>query len=708
MATDPICGMFVAEGPDALQLVRENRTYYFCSSECLRQFAEPEQELRRLRRKLALAWPLAIVVVLLAYVFHPPGAVWYAFVLASVVEFYPGWQFFTGTFDALRARMWNMDVLIAVGTGAAYGFSVVALFLPGRLPQAFYFDASALIVTLILTGNYLEHLTRESARRSLTRLQEVLPATAFRLRAGVEGEVPLAELDVGDRVRVRPGGRIPVDGTVLEGSSTADESLLTGESLPAVKRPGDAVIAGSINGDGALEVRTDRVGPDTVLAHVGQLVTEAETSRVPVQRLANRIASAFVPFVLGLAVATTVAWWLAGVGASVAVLVFVSVVITACPCAFAIATPAAIVVGTGRAAEEGIVFKGGDSLERASRIDLVLTDKTGTLTLGRPSLTDVVPLAGQSADELLSVAAAVEQASEHPLARAVVERARQPPRPLAAVTQVRAIPGEGVRGIVNGREVGVGQFQRAESDGAGESQRRSIVDGFESEGKTWSIVTRDGSLLGVLAFSDPVRPGTAEAVRALATDGIPVVLVTGDHAAAARKVGGQVGIVEVHSEMSPAAKLSLIRRFQSAGRRVAFVGDGINDAPALAAADLGIAVGAATAVAQETSGVILLRSDFRGVALALRLGRRTVSKVRGNLTWAIGYNAVLLPVAMGALVPWLGLRVFEILPITGAIAMALSSTSVVVNSLSLRWVRLRPPGRRDRTADRPRGNPARA
>jgi len=705
MATDPICGMFVAEGPAALQLLRENRTYYFCSGECLRQFAEPHQELRRLRRKLAVAWPLSVVLVGLAYVYHPPGAVWVAFVLATIVEFYPGWQFFTGTRDALRGRVWNMDILIAVGTGAAYGYSAVALLVPGLLPGAFYFDASALIVTLILTGNYLEHLTRESARKSLRRLQELLPATALRIRSGTESEVPLSEVLPGDRVRVRPGGRIPVDGTVVEGLSNANESLLTGEALPVAKQPGDGVIAGSINGEGLLEISAVRVGLDTVLAQVGQLVAEAETSRVPLQALANRIAAAFVPFVLGLALVAAFAWWLSGVGVSVTVLVFVSVVITACPCAFAIATPAAIVVGTGRAAEEGILFKGKDSLERANRIDLVLTDKTGTLTLGRPVLTDVVPLAGESADDVLLLAAGVEQGSEHPFARAVVAAARERGWKLPGAAQVRTVPGEGVMGVVNGIEVGVRHSRATAGVGTPPARLPDSTGVLEAQGKAWSVVTRSGEPIGVLAFFDEVRPGTSEAVRTLAADGVPVVLVTGDHAAAAQNVARQVGITTVHSEMSPAAKLTLLRRFQSEGRRVAFVGDGINDAPALAAADLGIAVGAATAVAQETSGVILLRSDFRGVALALRVGRRTVRKVRGNLAWAVGYNAVLLPVAMGALVPWLGLGVFLVLPITGALAMALSSTSVVVNSLSLRWVRLEPraglPARTDRGPSSP-------
>jgi len=688
MATDPVCGMFVEEGPDALQLVRENRTYFFCATTCLRQFAEPEQELRRLRTKLAVAWPLSVVILILTYAVHPPGGLWVLLLLATVVEFYSGAQFFAGTRDALRGRTWNMDVLVAVGTLTAYGYSVIVLMLPGHLPTSYYFDASALIVTLILTGNYLEHLTRERARGTLRRLQEVLPATAHRVRVGSESEVALSELGEGDRVRVRPGERMPVDGRVVDGRSTVNESLLTGESMPVEKGPGDTVIAGSINGEGVLEVLTTRVGPDTLLGQIGQLVAESETSRVPLQDLANRIAAAFVPLVLGLAVAATILWWLLGVGPSIAILVFVSVVITACPCAFAIATPAAIVVGTGRAAEAGVLFKGKDSLERASRVDLVLFDKTGTLTRGAPVLTDVLPLAGDAPDDIVRWAGAVEQGSEHPLARAVVASARQRQLDLPAATDTRSLPGEGVAGRVAGMEIRVG-FARTATPPAPDGGRwGATMADLEAQGRSWSVVYRAGRPVGILAFSDEIRPEAAKAVRSLSADGIDTAIVTGDRAAAARHVAQMAGISKVYAETSPAGKLALLRQFEATGRHVAFVGDGINDGPALAAAELGIAVGAGTAVAQETSGVLLLRSDLRGVPLALRVGRRTVRKVRGNLAWAIGYNAVLLPVAMGALVPWAGLGVFLVLPITGALAMALSSTSVVLNSLSLRWMPL--------------------
>ena len=686
MATDPVCGMFVDERTAELKLIRDNRSYYFCSTHCLQEFAQPERELRGLRRKLAVAWPLSVAILILTYLFRFSDESWVLLAMAIVVQFYPGLQFFVSTRDALRSRNWNMDILIAVGTTAAFGYSTAVLLLPGRLPPALYFDASALIVTLILTGNYLEHFTRERARGALRKLHELIPTTALVLRAGRELELPVSEVRPDDLCRIRPGGRFPTDGVVREGYSSVNEAVLTGESLPVEKRPGDTVIAGAVNGEGFLTVVATKVGEDTALAQIGRLVTEAETSRVPLQQLADRIAATFVPVVFFLAAASALGWFAAGAGFTIALLVFVSVAITACPCAFGIATPAAIVVGTGRAAEDGVLFKGKDSLERASRVDVVLTDKTGTLTRGRPALTDLLPVPGVTSEELLSVAAAVEVGSEHPFAQAVLSAAADRQLSVATAQGIRADPGRGVRASVAGTAVAVLNDRAAREEGVELTALRSDVDRLLSEGKAWSVVLRAGRFIGLLGFSDQIAPGVKEAVGALSEDGIAVVMVTGDHESAAATVARAVGIGEVHSGMTPRDKLDLIRELQSHGKKVAYVGDGINDAPALAAADLGIAIGSGTEVAREAGGVILIRSDFRGVALALRVGRRTVRKVRGNLTWAIGYNAVLLPVAMGALVPLLGLGVYALLPITGALAMGISSTTVVANSLSLRWV----------------------
>lgn len=688
MATDPICGMYVAEGADALNLFRDNRLYYFCSTTCQLQFAEPGQELARLRRRLAVAWPASLAVVVLTYL--TPFALWpwAALVVAGVVQFYAGLAFYRGTWDALRSRLGNMDVLIAIGTTAAYLYSGAVLFLPGRLPAAYYFDASALIVTLILSGNYLEHLTRDRATGALRRLRELLPATARVVRDGREVEVPVAEVAPGAIVRVRPGERFATDATVRRGATTVDEALLTGESTPVAKPPGSRVLAGSVNGEGAVDVEATRVGEDTFLAEVGRLMTEAETSRVPLQRLADRIAAAFVPAILLLALLAAAGWYaLSAAGLTVALLVFVSVAITACPCAFGIATPAAIVVGTGRAAEAGILFKGHDALERAARVDVVLTDKTGTITEGRPSLVAVGAAPGITEADVLARAASVEASSEHPLARAVVAAARERRVEGPSAEGVVARPGEGVEGRVGGRRVEVITAEAARRAGIDVGPFAATAP-TEARGRSLSFVVEDGQVRGWLAFQDRIAPGVADAVRELHADGMRVVMVTGDREEAARDVAAAVGIDEVHAGATPAGKLAILRSYQQAGRRVAYVGDGINDAAALLAADVGVAIGAGTDVAREAGQVILVRSDFAGVPLGLRLARRTVAKVRQNLAWALGYNAVLLPIAAGALVPLLGFGVYAVLPITGAVAMGLSSTSVVLNSFSLRWVRL--------------------
>ncbi len=684
MATDPVCGMYVDERTAELSLLRDNRTYFFCSSGCLEQFAAPEAQLAGLRRRLLVAWPAALAVVVLTYLFTGVPAAFAALALATVVEFYPGYQFFRGTWDAFRSRIWNMDILIAVGTAAAYGYSVAVLVLPGRLPPALYFDAAALIVTLILTGNYLEHLVRQRATGTLRRLQEVLPSRATRVEDGREVEVPVSEIRPGDRLRVKPGGRFPVDATVLTGRTSVDESLVTGESLPVEKGPGAAVLAGSINAEGLVDVQAAKVGEDTLLAEIGRLVADAEMNQVPLKRTADRIAEAFVPIVLGLALAASVGWYLLTGVFTIALLVFVSVVITACPCAFGIATPAALVVGTGRAAEAGVLFRGRDAIERTARAEVVVTDKTGTLTRGRPTLTDLIAASGVSESDLLATAAGLEAGSEHPLARAVLEAATARGVARAELGEVEAVPGVGVRGTMAGHRVAILRGSSPSGPQRFEGALAGVPERLVREGKSWSVVMEGDRVLGLLGFFDPIAPGVAPAVANLRREGIRVVMVTGDHPTAAERVAREAGIEEVHAEVSPAGKLDLVRALQAKGLRVAVVGDGINDAPALLAGDVGIAIGAGTDVAKEAGQVILVRSDFSGVPLALVAGRRTLAKVRQNLVWALGYNSVLLPVAAGVLVPVFGLGLFSALPIVGAVAMGLSSTSVVLNSLSLR------------------------
>ncbi len=685
MPTDPVCGMFVEPGPSALQLTRDNRTYFFCAETCLRSFAEPEEERRRLVRRLALAWPLSLAVLVLTYLVSFPFSLLVTAALAAVVQFYSGSVFYRGTFDSLRHRTWNMDILIAVGTSAAFIYSLAVLALPGQLPAAYYFDASALIITLILTGNYLEHLTRVRAGSALRHLDQLLPRTAEVLRGETTTTVPIDAVRPGDLLRVRPGGRVPSDGRILSGRTTLDESLLTGESLPVAKGPGDAVIAGAINGEGAIDLEATGVGSDTFVAQVGQLLSEAEMARVPLQRTADRIASVFVPTVLTLAGLAALGWYfLGGSGFTVALLVFVTVSITACPCAFGIATPAAILVATGRAAEAGVLFRGGDSIERAARADLVLTDKTGTLTSASPEVAEVVSASAAPSSEVLALAAGLEAGSEHALARAVRTRAAALSLTPAPVRDVQVDPGVGVRGSLNGQPVSILRGQAATEQGIDLNPVRASIGAAEAAGDTWSVVLERGRLLGLLRFRAPVSPGVPGAVRALGAMGVEVAMVTGDHRAAAEKVAREVGIRSVEAETTPARKVEIVRKFQERGRRVAFVGDGINDAAALSAADVGLAIGTGTDVAREAGQVLLVRSDFAGVPDALGLARAAVRKVRGNLLWAIGYNIVLLPVAAGVLVPFFGFSVYDVLPMVGALAMGLSSATVVLNSLSLR------------------------
>jgi P-type Cu+ transporter len=686
--------MYVDESTATLSLVRDNRTYYFCNSACRDDFSAPEAGLARLRHRLLVAWPLAIFVVALTYVWHPRDWAWVSLAAATVVQLYAGGAFYRGAWEAIRARAGNMDLLIATGTSAAYAYSVAALLLPGQLPPAYYFDASSLIIALILTGNYLEHLTRHRASGALRRLRDELPSTATVVRNGQELTLPTAQVRTGDMVRVRPGERLPVDGEVRRGRSTVVEALVTGESLPQVRTTGSRVIAGTINGDGLLDIEATGVGVDSTVEKLGALLTDAELSRISLQRTADRIASAFVPSVLVLAVVAAAVW---GVvthfsNAPLVVLVFVSVVITACPCAFGLATPAALLVGTGRAAEEGIWIKDRDAIEEGSRVTMVLTDKTGTLTEGRPRLTEVWVPSDNDLNDPLRLAAGVEEGSEHPLAQAVVAFAKARNLVLLASQHVRSIPGVGVEGIVDGRHVSIGWSQEETVDEGPEW--RSALLRFRSSPRTVSVVRVDDRPVALLAFEDAVSPGSPEGVADLVARGISVAMVTGDRPEVAHRVAQQVGISRVFANVGPAQKLEILRRFQAEGQSVAFVGDGLNDAPVLAGAEPGIAVGTATDVAREAGGMVLARRDFRQVDLALRLCRRTVRRVRENLGWAIGYNLILLPIAAGAVVPLFGYRVYEVLPILGAAAMGLSSTFVLLNSLSLRWVSLRAPPER--------------
>jgi heavy metal translocating P-type ATPase len=695
--------MAVEEGPTALRLRRDNRTYYFCSGECLRSFAAPEESRRRLGRRLAVAWPLSVAIGLLTWAPPIPRAAIAAGVLAGVVQFYAGAGFYLGARDAIRQRVGNMDLLIAAGTSAAFLYSVTVLLFPGRLPAATYFDASALIVTVILTGNYLEHLTRRRAGSALRSLAEMLPTTAVVVDAGTPQSVRVDQLRVGERVRVPPGERFPADGTVRQGTSAVNEALLTGESMSVRKGPGDRVLAGAWNLEGPLVVEVSSTGPDTFVAQVGELLQGAELARVPLQQEADRLAAVFVPFVLTLAVGAGLLWFaLSGASVAVGVLVFVTVAVTACPCAFGLATPAALLVGTGRSAEEGILFRGGDSIEQAARIDTVLMDKTGTITTSEPEVDTVLALAPATEAEVLEMAAGLEAGIHHPLAGALSRAAALRGVRPARFDQVTLAPGRGVLGRTQDRAVAFLRGDAAAEEGVDLAPLGSWIGSVEARGASWSLLVQDGRPVGAVAFRSSLAPGAESSLAQLRADGIAVALVTGDHELAARAVADRLSITDVHAGLTPEEKLELVRRYREQGRHVAFVGDGVNDAAALAAADLGIAIGSGSEVARETGQVLLVRPDLEGIPRALRFARRIVRRVRGNLLWAIGYNAVLLPVAAGALVPALGLGVYRFLPVLGAVAMGLSSTTVLLNSLTLRWAIPPPEGRARRASARRR------
>ena len=633
-----------------------------------------QAEDRFLRRDLWLALVLGIPVALISMLMVPlPYVNQMLLVLTLPVWAYAGRRFHWGALRQARHFSANMDTLVSLGTTAAFVWSVAAL-LAGKSDQV-YFDSAAVIVMLILVGKVLENRAKRRASAAIQALMDLQPPTARVERDGTILELPVAEVRVGDVAVVRPGEKIPVDGTVLEGTTGVNESLLTGESLPVEKQPGSEVIGGTINGTGAIRYRATRVGEDTTLAEIVRIVEAAQGSKAPMQRLADQVAGVFVPIVMGIAVVTFgLHWWLAH-NLAAAVINAVAVLVIACPCAMGLATPTAIMVGTGKGAEEGVLIRGGDSLEKVRHLKTVIFDKTGTLTRGRPEVVDIVPLAGANPTELLAVAAAVEQSSEHPLGEAIVRAATQrqvaPPQGLSDFAYT---PGRGVRARLAQEAVLLGNRRLMEESGVLLGEAEQALAALESEGKTTVLVARGNRLVGVLGIADPPKREAAHVVEALHELGLRVMMLTGDTRPTAEAIARAVGIDEVIAEVLPQEKLEAIARLQKRGQVVAMVGDGVNDAPALAQADLGIALGSGSAVALESADIALPGDDLRGVVRAIQLSRRTVRIIKQNLFWAFIYNVVAIPVAA---LGWLN-------PMIAAAAMAFSSVFVVTNSLRLR------------------------
>jgi P-type Cu+ transporter len=706
MATDPICGMFVEEKPDSIQHTVDGRKYYFCSTQCLNEFTEPERELQKLKRHVAISIALTIPIVILTlphmfptqlhdFIPLPMGVSNYVMLaLATPIQFWIGWRFYKGMWDGIKARASNMDTLIAIGTTAAYVFSAAVTIAPGYFPfTAVYFETAAIIITLILVGKLLETRTKEKASSAVRKLVDLQPRIAKVIRDGKEEEIPVEQVQEGDLLIIRPGERVPVDGVVIEGASSVDESAITGESIPVDKSSGNEVIGATINRSGLLKVRATKVGQDTVLSQIITLVENARIGKAPMQKMVDQVAKYFVPAVIAVAVGVGLGWYFAGeAGLTYSLLAFVSVIIIACPCALGIATPAALMMGAGKGAENGILFKSGDYLEIARKVNTVVFDKTGTLTEGKPSVTDVVDVSGIGEGELLRLAAIAESGSEHPLGQAVVRKARERGLPVSNPESFEAVSGHGLRATYGSHTILIGNRKLMhENSITVNAEVDSTLGQMEHQGKTATLVSIDGRLSGIIAMADTVKEGAKEAIDLLQHRmGIKVIMLTGDNERTAKAIASKLGIKRVIAQVLPREKEEMIAKLKKEKEEeedkvvvVAMVGDGINDAPALARADLGIAIGSGTDVAKETGGIILIKGDVRDVVTALELGKKTVSKIKQNLFWAFAYNTGLIPIAGGALVPFLGLSVFGWLPILAGAAMALSSLTVVGNSILL-------------------------
>lgn len=761
MAKDPVCGMDVDPHTAQHRAEHGGRTYYFCCNGCRTKFmadpgkylegradAEPvpegteftcpmhpeivqvgpgtcpicgmalepmlvslddgpNHELIDMTRRFWIGLALTLPVFALEMGAHlvpalhhlvPPGvSAWVQLVLATPVVLWAGAPFFVRGWQSVVTRHLNMFTLIAIGTGVAYGYSLMAVFAPGLFPATFrgpdgsvavYFEAAAVITVLVLLGQVLELRAREQTSGALKALLDLAPKTARRLNHdGSEAEVPLADILVGDHLRVRPGEKVPVDGRVIEGRSAVEEALVTGESMPVTKTEGDAVIGGTLNRSGGLVIVAEKVGRDTMLARIVQMVAEAQRSRAPIQRLADRVAGWFVPLVVACALLAFAAWATFGPEPrfSHALLAAVAVLIIACPCALGLATPMSIMVGMGRGAQMGVLIKNAEALERLERVDTLVVDKTGTLTEGAPSLTQIVVAEGFVEDEVLTLAAAVERPSEHPLARAVVAAAEARRLEIPKVRGFDSPIGKGAYGLVAGKRVVLGSAAFLGELGIDPAPLAAQADELRREGASAILMAVNGKPAAALAIADPIKATTPQALKDLAAEGIRVVMLTGDNRTTAQAVARRLGITEVEAEVAPDQKAAVVARLKAEGRIVAMAGDGVNDAPALAGADVGIAMGSGTDVAIESAGVTLLRGDLGAIVRARRLSQATMRNIRQNLFFAFAYNAAGVPIAAGVLYPIFGLLLS---PMVAALAMSLSSVSVIANALRLRRVRL--------------------
>ncbi|NMC27258.1 MAG: copper-translocating P-type ATPase, partial [Syntrophomonadaceae bacterium] len=644
------------------------------------------KELRNMRRALlisaGLSLPLLTAMLLAVLKIHSPVLAilhdpFFQLALATPVQFWIGARFYKQSYYAIRSGSANMDVLIAMGTSAAYFYSLYNVFFQAEaagMMKDLYFEASAIIITLVLLGKYLEALAKGRTSEAIKKLAQLQAKTARVIRQGAEQDIPIEEVELGDLVVVRPGEKVPVDGRIVEGTSSLDESMLTGESLPVDKNPGDLVYGATINRFGVFRLEATRVGKETALAQIIKMVEDAQGTKAPIQKIADQVAGIFVPTVLAIALITFLLWWLGGAGLNRALTSAVAVLVIACPCALGLATPTAIMVGTGKGAENGILIKGGEYLELAYKLDTVVLDKTGTITKGQPQVTDVLRLGNMDEPTVLSLAGQAEKSSEHPLGEAIYERARQALGEIEAPQDFRAIPGRGVWARIAGQDVYVGTRKLMEENGIPTGAAEADVTALEEQGKTAMLLAVGGRLEAVLAVADTIKESSRQAIAELQSMGLAVYMITGDNRRTAEAIAAQVGINQVLAEVLPENKAREVEELKSQGRIVAMVGDGINDAPALGTAHIGMAMGTGTDVAMEAADITLMRGDLSTIPAAIRLSRQTIRKIKQNLFWAFIYNIVGIPfAALGMLNP----------VIAGA-AMAMSSVSVVTNSLSLK------------------------
>ena len=702
MAKDPVCGMFVEEKPESIRYSKDGRVYYFCSKQCLDEFTQPEKELKKLKMYVAISIALTIPIVIFSLPHMFPtqfGALipmnfmrysnYLMLALATPLQFWIGWRFYRGLWDGIKARASNMDTLIAIGTTAAYLYSATVTIVPEYFPfESVYFETAAIIITLILIGRLLETRTKEKASYAVRKLLDLQPERARVIRRNQveEVEIPIEQVEEGDVMVVRPGERIPSDGVIIDGLSSVDESAVTGESIPVDKKNQDEVIGATINKSGLLKVKATKVGQDTVLSQIIALVEEARSGKAQMQRLVDQVAKYFVPAVLIVALGVGLGWYfVGGIGITFSLLAFVSVIIIACPCALGIATPAALMMGAGKGAENGILFKGGEYLEIASKVNVIVFDKTGTLTKGKPAITDIVDLSGMSENEFVRIVGIAESGSEHPLGQAIVTEAKARGILVSNPESFEAVSGHGLRARYGDHVILIGNRKLMNDNSISVTKTVDAnLNRLEIQGKTAILAAIDNKIAGVISLADTIKENANAAISSLKNMGIEVIVLTGDNERTAKSVASKLGIDRVVAQVLPQEKEQVISRLKDKENKiVAMVGDGINDAPALARADLGIAIGSGTDVAKETGGIILIKDDIRDVVTALDLGKKTVSKIKQNLFWAFAYNAGLIPIAGGILVPFLGVGIFGWLPMLAGLAMAMSSVTVVGNSMLL-------------------------